>query len=595
MHPTQYLALILLLSVSADGRQKAPTVRPTDDPRRVLLEKNGYVAVPLTEEDEGGRFTVPCKSGSETWRMMLDSGSENSSLDFGVVKKLGLKHQGEVIEVGIGGSQKSVNVSLRGLSIGEFDTRAVANTIGFHASAFPARNPEHKQLKLRTDGLLGHGALYSSAAVIDYPARMLYLRTPLAGLCPEVEGKWIAVGGQEDGRERVVDPKAPPSLEFKDSRFHMVDGGRRYDFGLHVKQRENGGYKLVFFDPKQEYAEKLDYQAAGLLKVTGDKLTVCLCLDLANAKSLPEDFAAPEKSGLLVLEFRREKPRGDRPTGPADSLRALLEKKGYVAVPLAQEGGGCFTVKCKSGSEALRLVLDTGAEVAALDTKLVKRLGLKPKQDIIAVGSGGTVVGGGISLRGLMIDEFDTRAVLNTIPAAAVDFSPMNAARLEHRKLPPIDGLLGHQTLTACEAVIDYSTRTLYLRKPLDGLWPEIEGKWVAVSGQDDGEDKRIDPKTPPRLEFKDRLFGLTYGGKFYRFGMHVMPGKDHYTIALFNPWQELDGELDYRAGGLMKVGGDKLILCLLLNPTKTKGKMPEEFKSAAGSGHILLEFRREK
>lgn len=225
---------------------------------------------------------------------------------------------------------------------------------------------------------------------------------------------------------------------------------------------------------------------------------------------------------------------------------------------------------------------------------LVKKLGLKPQQEVTLVGAGGTQGGVAVALRGLSIGGFDTRTALNSFGAAGFDFSAMNAARAQHRKVRPIDGVLGHWNLMIFSAVIDYSSRTLYLRTPLDGLWPEIEGKWVATGGQEEGRERKIDPKTPLRLEFDDRLFDLTDGMKAYRFGLHVKPGQDRYTLAFFDPWKEKDGELDYKAGGLLKVSGDRLTVCLCLDPTKAK-EFPTDFKAPAGSGLLLLEFRREK
>ena len=372
---------------------------------------------------------------------------------------------------------------------------------------------------------------------------------------------------------------------------------KQYAFGLHVKP-EVDRYTLVFFDPEKELAEELlKYDAGGLLKVSGDKLTVCLCLDPSKGKKgeeFPDDFKAGTDSGHLLLEFQREKVAG-RPVAAADPLRAMLEKKGYVAVPLtAEEGGVGFIVECKRGTETLRLLIDTGAEVSALDMSLVKKLSLKPKRKVTGVGIGGEQDGVEVSLRGLSIGDFDTRTTANAIPFAALDFTAINTALVQHRKLRPIDGLLGHIDLRDYSAVIDYSTQTLYLRRPSDVMWPEIEGRWVATGGQEDGGERKIDPKAPPRLEFEERLFDLTYGTKLYRFGLHVKPGKDHYTIGLFDPWKQFDGELDYRAGGLLKVTGDKLTVCLALDPTKAKA-MPGEFKAAANSGFLLLEFRREK
>ena len=89
MHITPLVALALLICTSADGQQKPPLPeRPVTvaDPLRVMLEEQGYVAVPLLQEGgEDGCFFIECKSGTETWRMLLDTGAECSSLDIGLV------------------------------------------------------------------------------------------------------------------------------------------------------------------------------------------------------------------------------------------------------------------------------------------------------------------------------------------------------------------------------------------------------------------------------------------------------------------------------------------------------------------------------
>lgn len=470
MHLALIVALIVMLSATAVGWQKPPADRPVAaaDSLRSLLEKKGYVAIPLTQEERDNCFTVECKSGSETFRLLLDTGAADSNLDIGLVKKLGLKQGDEVRSLGIEGIRTGVSVSLRGLSIGGFDTRS-ATSLHFVASDFTNVNTARDRLKLRRiDGLLGRSILEVNSVVIDFPTRTLYLRAPLK----------------------------------------------------------------------------------------------------------PEPASGP--------------------VAVADPLRSVLEKKGYVAIPLiAREEDGNFTVKCKSGTETFRLVLDTGAEASALDMSLVKKLGLKHEGEV-AIGVGGTLKGAEVNLRGLSIGDFDTRTVVDSLFLVAFDFTALNAI-LAQRKLRPIDGVLGHSTLGATSAVIDYSTRTLYLCTLLTGLWPEIEGRWVATGGQQDGNALVLDPATPLRLGFKDRQFHLTDGTTDHRFGLHINPVKDHYTMMFFDPEQELAKELKYKTGGLLKVSEGKLTVCLGLDLATAKGKLPEDFKAPAGSGHLLLEFRREK
>jgi len=296
---------------------------------------------------------------------------------------------------------------------------------------------------------------------------------------------------------------------------------------------------------------------------------------------------------LSVTASGQPKP-AENPPEP-NAFRQLLEKKGYVAVPLTQgEADERFTVECKIGTEACRFLLDTGADRTILDTALVKKLGLKHGDAVEKVGIGGVEKGFEVTLRGMSIGTFNTRAVSGPFTLMASDLSDLNAVQ-DRRKLRRIDGLLGHKLLRSNSAVIDYPARTLYLCTPLNRLWPEIEGRWVASEGQEDGRVRQIDPAAPPRLEFKDRTFRLTDGNKQYLFGIHTLPVKNGHAMVFFHPEKDLAKELVYKAIGLLKVADGRLTVCLCLdNATAVKG-MPEDFKAPADSGRLLLEFRREK
>ncbi len=303
-----FVALAALLSVTASGQPKPAEKPPEPDALRQLLLKKGYVAVPLTQDEADEHFTVECKIGTQACRFFLDTGAENPTLDTALVKKLGLKHEDAVENVGIGGVKKGFKVTLRGMSIGTFDIRVMVDSFDLVAFDLSDLNAVLDQRKLRRiDGLIGHALLKATYAVIDYPARTLYLCTPLNRLWPEIEGRWVAFEGQEDGRARQIDPAAPPQLEFKDRTFRLTDGKKQYLFGIHTVPVKNG-HGMWFFHPEKDLAKELDYKAIGLLKVADGRLTVCLCLDNAMAvKGMPEDFKAPADSGRLLLEFRREK------------------------------------------------------------------------------------------------------------------------------------------------------------------------------------------------------------------------------------------------------------------------------------------------
>ena len=119
--------------------------------------------------------------------------------------------------------------------------------------------------------------------------------------------------------------------------------------------------------------------------------------------------------------------------------------------------------------------------------------------------------------------------------------------------------------------MIDYPSKTLYLRTPVAGLWPKVAGEWAATRREEDGKVDPIDPKAPPRLVFRDRTLTLTDAGRQYHFGFHVGPGDGCLLVLLYPPGEELAEKLQYRSAALLKLDGGKLKLLLGVDPTKTK------------------------
>jgi predicted aspartyl protease len=276
----------------------------TDSVRRAALEKRGYTAIPLMQEEEAGRLIVKCKSENESWWMMLDTGAERFSMDKKLAKRLDLKLGEELSVSGIGGSKKAYQSSLHGFWIAGFDTRKFAQSLILSVSDYSdLQDNEKLRLVRKYDGLLDAATLYQLSAIIDYSTCSLYLQPPLKR---EIEGRWVGVSGFENGLERLVDPKSPPVLEFKEDRFHLTDGAKHYSFAMHV-QRAEEGYRVSLFDPKQELAEELKYQAVGLIVIKDGVLSACLCLDPKTSKGIPDDLTALPGSGRVLLEFKRDK------------------------------------------------------------------------------------------------------------------------------------------------------------------------------------------------------------------------------------------------------------------------------------------------
>jgi|688.fasta_scaffold201916_2 hypothetical protein len=299
----QAFCITIILLISARGQEKS--VVKSKDPLRELLVSKGYTPITLVQNDDDSRFLIECRIGKEKFYMLLDTGAASSSIDIELAKKLGLKSHGDLKAGGIGGSLNGIKVSIRDLMIGDFDTREMIrelNVAAFNYTTVRATASEHNSRKI--DGLLGDSALEFNSAIIDYPKRTLYLRTPLRALWPEIEGRWVATNVKENEEEKPFDAKMPPRLTFKDRQIIISNGFEENALGIHVVP-DKGRYTLALFPPEKEKDETLKYTGAALLKVSNDKMTVCLSLDAS--KSAPIDFKSPADSGYILLELRREK------------------------------------------------------------------------------------------------------------------------------------------------------------------------------------------------------------------------------------------------------------------------------------------------
>jgi predicted aspartyl protease len=290
---------------------------------------------------------------------------------------------------------------------------------------------------------------------------------------------------------------------------------------------------------------------------------------------------------LSVREVRAADPPATKPVTPSDdAVRTALLMKGYVAVPLVPgtNGDPRYSVVCSFGQEKFPLLLDTGAGGTVLDPTLVKKLGLTEGEEINVNTLGGDAKGRLTEVRGLKIGDLDTRRLFRSVVAFSM---PVHEAKEDYR------GVLGQNLLRLLSAVIDCSTHTLYLLPPLRRLWPAVEGKWVATGGEEDGKPRAIDTKRSPVVEFKDDCLRFTDGDTKYEWGIQAGPRGDGYGLVLYDPTKELDDGDPFTAGALLKVTGDKLVMCLVL---KGKAKfVPTEFAAPKGSGLVLLEFERAK
>lgn len=592
--------LTFFLAAPAGADDKLP-VKPADKPpvkpgeaRRTALVQAGYTLVPLTLKPgqlppgvppvpiaESLGLYVDGAVGPEKVRFLLDSGAE-TMLDLKLAKRLKLELGAEVPSAGVGGRSAGRPTIVPGLMIGPYDTRKDWPKVAVEAedlSVWPG-----------VPGVLGIDVFDAWGAVVDFPARALYLRSPLTTAWPRLAGTWTVTSWQEDGAARKLDPKAPPMFEFADRRLKLTDGGQTREFSIRMVSADDGVNMVDLFDPKQEGKPDPVTLADGLVKVKDGAMTACLALDVKKAKESPAEFAAPKGSGYVLLELKRTGPDAQKP--PADPLHELLLKDGYTAVQMDREPDGKRIVTARVGRHDLRLVVDTGAVVSAFDTAGLGKWGAERLGKMETLGFGGKAMGEKIILRGLKLGGYDTRRAWMEVAGHGYDLAELNKLLVEQKR-QPIQGVLGNIDLLTGSAVIDFGTNTLYLRPAKETVGPLLEGKWVGVRYESEGKKGRYAPGETA-VEFKAGRARFTTLAGTTETGFHLQDLGDRYRVGGFVlGTDELADEFMYPSGVvLLRLDGGTLTLVIGQGLVR---KEPTEFAAPKGSGLLLIEYERAK
>ena len=149
-------------------------------------------------------------------------------------------------------------------------------------------------------------------------------------------------------------------------------------------------------------------------------------------------------------------------SAPAASLAETLERKGYIAIELEKMRTGYFGVRVKVGDKKFLMLLDTGAPNTHADPERTKALDLPWRHLDEAVFGPGWGKMGYAELAGMKIGGIDVRP----FSVRTKDETQFNVLLAAYGDLP-IDGILGADVLEPHGAVIDYPSRTLFLR-PID-------------------------------------------------------------------------------------------------------------------------------
>ena len=545
-----------------------------------ICEKAGYQRVELVERN--GAFVCECTLKGTKITMMLDTGMPYCTIDKSIVDKHGIKLLDKIEITAVGGAIPGNFADLDSVTLGSFDTIKITNN-------FMTVAAEGIKSKFGYDGRISIQAMQLMGAIIDYQNRVMYVRRPVTAVWPKLSGRWTASSWREDGVTRAVDATSPPVFEFADDVLTITDGKttRRLAFDYAFDSAHDS---IWLCDPKNMGKISRNYEATGIIKVSGEAMTVCLYFGKHDLAKMPTEFKSEKGSGHSLIELKQP---GKKPP-PADPVKAVLVKAGYTPVPLTTEATGHVRVDGKLGKVDWPMMLDTGASTSAVDEARTKQLGGEPVGRERGRGAGGDELTLPLyMLRGLTIGAYDTRRSWGLLPALGFDLDAANKPRAE-LKLGRLEGILGSPELLTGSAVIDLGANTLYLRPVKASVQPKLAGTWVLRASTAEGvRTAAVDAKetltvTAERMAFKG-------GAKDTEHGYHVKDEWSLYRLGLFDPKaDELADTFRYRDAGYFKLDGDKLQLVRVVDESKLKVS-PTEFAAPKGGGLQLLEYERAK
>ncbi len=153
-------------------------------------------------------------------------------------------------------------------------------------------------------GLLGHELLRRHAAVIDYPAETLYLKSPWAVEGPKLAGKWQCVTAESEGQAAPPDLVQSLRVDLEDGvlNYHDDQAARRFVVGCDPLQRLK---QMDWYLTSQPGDGPLPGKYPGIYTVTADELLICICLDCTKGGERPTGFATKSGTGHSLFKFRR--------------------------------------------------------------------------------------------------------------------------------------------------------------------------------------------------------------------------------------------------------------------------------------------------
>jgi hypothetical protein len=154
-----------------------------------------------------------------------------------------------------------------------------------------------------------------------------------------------------------------------------------------------------------------------------------------------------------------------------------VDHRGFQAVPMQVSDGFNLYVNGSVNGKAARLMVDTGSFATLLHRSFVKRMKIPTRETPFQSAAVN------LKQRGVRM-AFIRKLSVGSVDFPGRDVGVVDLAGLIHGGLlqgsPPVAGLLGAEILNRNHGIIDFGTRTLYLKKEAEPIAAENEGNGAA-------------------------------------------------------------------------------------------------------------------
>ncbi len=143
------------------------------------------------------------------------------------------------------------------------------------------------------------------------------------------------------------------------------------------------------------------------------------------------------------------------------SISEFLEESGYVPVELRPTPVGHLELDAVVNGHQARMLVDTGASATVIDRAAADRWNVA--RQVVEGEALGCVTFGSVesaTLDQLKLSDLEMVDVAVTV----LDLTHINAG-LEQKKAEPIDGIIGSDLMVKRDAVIEYASSILHLRR----------------------------------------------------------------------------------------------------------------------------------